>query len=147
MTITQMQCVLLADRHHNLSEGIRILLQSQFPAVVTVADESALMESALRMQPNVVVADLALTQGESFGWLRRFLERCPGSRVIVLSPYDEYTVKQAAFEAGAAGFVLKFEISSQLLRAVSEVLAGRTYLPPESVKAAAKPKGSDPQPN
>jgi len=142
-----MQCVLLADRHHNLSEGIRGLLQRQFQAVVTVADEGSLLESALRMQPTVVVADLALTQGESFGWLRRFLERCPGSRVIVLSPYDESTVIKAAFEAGASGFVLKFEIASQLLPAVNEVLAGRHYVPPVPVRPAAGPNGSKDHPD
>jgi DNA-binding NarL/FixJ family response regulator len=119
--------VLLADRHHNLSEGIRVLLQREFHASVTVTDEVSLLESAARMQPNVVVADLALTEGESFGWLRRLLARCPESRVIVLSPYDESSVKEAAFEAGALGFVLKHEIASQLLNAVDAVLAGRRY--------------------
>jgi DNA-binding NarL/FixJ family response regulator len=131
MSDQEIKCVLLADRHHNLSEGIRGMLQKQFQAVVTVADEASLVESATRMQPNVVVADLALTQGESFGWLRRLLARCPGSRVIVLSTYDEGTVKEAAYEAGAAGFILKSEISSQLFAAVNEVLAGGRYVPPE----------------
>jgi DNA-binding NarL/FixJ family response regulator len=135
------KCVLLADRHHTLSEGIRVLLQRQFQAVVTVADETSLLESAARMQPNVVVADLALTQGESFGWLRRLLARCPTSRVIVLSSYGELSVIEAAFEAGAAGFVLKFDITSQLLRAVDDVLAGRRYVSPPSGKPVAQPNG------
>src|SRR5690349_7415478 len=112
MSTKEIKCVLLADRNHNLSEGVRSLLQSQFQAVVTVEDESALMDSAARMQPNLVVADLALTRGESFGWLRRLLARCPGSRVIVLSNYHEQTIKDAAFEAGALGVVIKPEISS-----------------------------------
>ena len=121
---------MLADRHHGLSEGIRGLLESEFAAVVMVADETSLMESAARLKPTLVVADLALAQGESFGWLRRLLKRCPESRVIVLSVHDELTVMQAAFEAGAAGFVRKREIASQLLDAVDAVLAGRRYAPP-----------------
>jgi len=134
---TKIKCVLLADRHHTLSEGIRVLLQREFQAVVTVADEASLLESAARMQPSVVVADLALTQGESFGWLRRLLARCPELRVIVLSPYDESTVKREAFEAGAAGVVSKFDISSQLVPAVNEVLAGRRYEAPDPVRHGA----------
>jgi DNA-binding NarL/FixJ family response regulator len=122
--------VLLADRHHGLSEGIRGLLECEFDAVVMVADETSLMESAARLKPTLVVADLALAQGESFGWLRRFLKRCPESRVIVLSAHDELTVMQAAFEAGAAGFVRKREIALQLLDAVAAILAGRRYEPP-----------------
>jgi two-component system, NarL family, invasion response regulator UvrY len=62
--------------------------------------------------------------------LQRLLARCPGSRVIVLSAHDELSVMQSAFDAGAAGFVHKREIVSQLLEAVDAVLAGRRYTPP-----------------
>ena len=123
------RCVLLADRHHGLTEGIRRLLETSFEAVVMVADEASFLASAERLRPSVVVADLALAPGESFGWLRRLLLRCPESRVIVLSTHDELTVIQAALEAGAAGFVLKREIASQLLDAVEAVLAGQPYVP------------------
>jgi DNA-binding NarL/FixJ family response regulator len=125
------RCVLLADRHHGLTEGIRGLLETSFDAVVMVADETSFLESAERLRPTIVVADLALTHGESLGWLRRLLVRCPESRVIVLSTHDELTVVRAALEAGAVGFVRKREISSQLLNAVEAVLAGKNYVPPD----------------
>lgn len=130
---------MLADRHHGLSEGIRGLLQSEFRAVVMVADEVSLLESAARISPNVVVADLALAQGEGFGWLQHLLARCPESRVIVLSAHDKLSVMRAAFAAGAEGFVLKREIASQLLEAVSEVLAGRRYAPAAAAEAGLPP--------
>jgi DNA-binding NarL/FixJ family response regulator len=129
------RCVLLADRHHGLTEGIRGLLETSFDAVVMVADETSCLESAERLRPSLVVADLALAPGESFGWLRRLLVRCPGSRVIVLSTHEESTVVQSALEAGAVGFVLKREIASQLLQAMEAVLAGRRYV---SAGAAGK---------
>jgi DNA-binding NarL/FixJ family response regulator len=127
MSIEAIKCVLLADRHHGLSEGIRGLLENEFDAVVMVADEKSLVESALRLHPNVVVADLALTRGESFGWLKRLLIRCPESRVIVLSSHDELSIVETAFSAGAVGFVCKREIASQLLEALDAVLAGGRF--------------------
>ena len=141
MNTEEIKCVVLADRHHTLTEGIRVLLQHEFQAVVTVSDESSLLESALRMHPSIVIADLALTRGDCFGWLRRLLARCPESRVIVLSPYDDSSVKRDAFEAGAAGVVSKFDIASQLVQAVNEVLAGRRYESPPSDKPVAQPNG------
>jgi two-component system invasion response regulator UvrY len=123
------RCVVLADRHHGISEGIRNLLEGEFEAVVMVADEISLIESASRLHPSLVVADLALTQGEGFDWLRRFLAHCPGSRVIVLSSHDEQSVMEGAFEAGAAGFVRRRDIGSDLPDAVETVLAGRQYVP------------------
>jgi len=126
MSTEAIKCVLLADRHHGLSEGIRGLLESEFEAVVMVADEKSLLESAARLQPSVVVADLALAQGESFGWLRRLLARCPESRVIVLSAHDELSVVQAALAAGAVGFVLKREIATKLLPTIEAALSGQS---------------------
>jgi DNA-binding NarL/FixJ family response regulator len=137
MSTEAIKCVLLADRHHGLSEGIRGLLESEFEAVVMVADETSLIESAVKMRPSIVVADLALAQGENFGWLRRLLARWPGARVIVLSAHDESSVMQSAYEAGAAGFVLKRKIASHLLPAVEAVLTGKPYPEPDG----ASPRG------
>src|SRR4051794_17094662 len=105
MKAETIKCVLLADSHHGLSEGIRHLLESEFEVVVMVANEVSLIETAARLKPNLVVADLGLAQGERFGWLYRLRARCPESRVILLSVHDELCVLQAAFFAGAAGLV------------------------------------------
>ena len=121
-----MQCVVLASSTFTLKEQMSDLL-ADFQSVVTVQNEVALVENSIRMQPSVVLADLSLTRDSSFGWLRRLLSRCPMSRVIVLSDYPEYSVREAAFSAGAAGFVLKVKISSHLLSAVHQVLTGNRY--------------------
>ena len=52
-------CVLLADRHHGLTEGVRGLLESSFDAVVMVADETSLFQSAEQLQPAVAIVDLS----------------------------------------------------------------------------------------
>jgi DNA-binding NarL/FixJ family response regulator len=124
------KCVLLADRHHGLIEGVHGLLQSTFTTVVMVADENSLVESVDRMRPTVVVVDLSLGSGGGFSWLRRLLAHSPASKVIVLSVHDEPTVVQSALEGGASGFVLKRAIASDLLAAVDAVLAGQRYVSP-----------------
>ena len=45
-----LSCVLLADRHHGLSEGVRGLLATAFGSVVMVADEASLIEGASRLR-------------------------------------------------------------------------------------------------
>jgi DNA-binding NarL/FixJ family response regulator len=126
MTMTDRipDCVLLADRHHGLTEGVRGLLGTMFKAVVMVADESSLLESAARLRPEVVVADLSLARDHSLSWLTR-LRRChPEMKLIVLSVHDEPSVRQAAMDAGADGFVLTRAIATHLLPTVEAVLAG-----------------------
>ncbi len=113
-----LSCVLLADRHQGLTEGVRGLLETAFGAVVMVADEASLLESASRLRPDVAVVDLSLAQNSGLDWLRAVRQRCPELKVIVLSVHDEQSVRRAAMEAGADAFVLKRAIATDLLPAV-----------------------------
>ena len=124
---TGVRCVLLADRHHGLSEGVRLLLQSMFEVVVMVADEPSLLESASRLRPALAVVDLSLARRGGLGWLARLHEACPDLKVIVVSVHDEREVARAARAAGADGFVLKSRIATELLPAAETVLAGRSF--------------------
>jgi DNA-binding NarL/FixJ family response regulator len=116
-----LSCVLLADRHHDLAEGVRGLLETAFGTVVMVADEASLLEGARRLRPNVAVVDLSLAQHRSLGWLRALRERCPDIRVIVLSVHDEQSIRRTVMDAGADAFVLKRAIATDLLPAVALV--------------------------
>ena len=121
-----LSCVLLADRHHGLTEGVRGLLETAFGTVVMVADEASLLEGASRLRPDVAVVDLSLARDSGLAWLRALRQRCPDLKVIVLSVHDEQTVRRAAMEAGADAFVLKRAIATDLLPAVELVRGGRT---------------------
>ena len=117
-------CVLLADRHHGVTEGIRGLLETLFDTVVMVADGPSLLESARRLQPEVAVVDISLTRDARLGWLTELRERAPNLKVIVLSVHDEPAVRRAAMDAGADGFVLKRAIATELLTTIESVSSG-----------------------
>ena len=91
MSEKPLSCVLLADRHHGLTEGVRGLLETAFGTVVMVADEASLLEGAVRLQPEVAIVDLSLARDSGLGWLRELRRRCPDLKVIVLSVHDEQT--------------------------------------------------------
>ena len=114
-------CVLLADRHHGLTEGVRGLLATAFGSVVMVADEASLIDGAGRLQPDVAIVDLSLAPHGRLNWLRALRQECPGLKVIVLSVHDEHSVRDAVMRAGADAFVLKRAIATELLSAVDAV--------------------------
>lgn len=130
MNDTAMNCVLLADRHHDLSEGVRELLGTMFAGVFTVADEASLMEGAARIRPTVIVIDLSLAGGDIVAFLGALRKRAPSAKVLLLTVHDEPTVASAALAAGADGVVLTRSIATDLLEAVDAVLAGRRYASP-----------------
>ena len=129
MPETRPSCVLLADRHHGLTEGVRGLLETTFRTVVMVADEASLLEGADRIRPDVAIVDISLAQDSGLGWLRALRQRCPEVKVIVLSVHDEQSVRRAAMEAGADSFVLKRAIATDLLDAVEYVRGGGSGKP------------------
>lgn len=125
MSENRLSCVLLADRHYGLTEGIRGLLETTFETVVMVADEGSLIDAAERIQPDVAVVDISLGRNLGLTWLKTLRQCCPALKVIVLSVHDEQSVRGAAMQAGADAFVLKSTIAIDLLRAVDAVGKGR----------------------
>ena len=125
-------CVLLADRHHRLSEGVRGLLETAFSRVFMVADQTSLMDGATRLTPALVVVDVSLAHGDVADLLNSIRDRAPAARILLLSVHDEPAVVDAAFAAGADGLVLKRAIANDLLPAVDALLAGRRYVSPHA---------------
>ena len=127
MATEEVRCVLLADRHPGLAEGVRGLLETTFDAVVMVADEISLFESARWLHVPLAVVELSLSRGNALGMIRRIRDRFPELKLIVLSSHAEKNVQRAVIAAGANGFVLKRSIATDLLPAVDAVLAGNLY--------------------
>jgi DNA-binding NarL/FixJ family response regulator len=123
-----MRCVLLANPHHGLSEAVRSLLATAFEAVVMVADEVSLFESAGRLQSDLAVVDLAVSRGNGLELVRRLRGRFPEMKMIVVGIHDQSIFTSAVMEAGANGFVVKHTLATDLLPAADAVLAGQRYV-------------------
>lgn len=128
MSEAETRCVLLADPHHGMSEGMRGLLATAFEAVVMVADEVSLFESAGRLDSHLAIVDLALSRGNVLEMMRRLRSRFPAMKVIAVSVHDQPSVSRSVLDAGADGFVTKRAIATDLLAAAEAVLAGQRYV-------------------
>ncbi len=127
MTANGHKCVLLAERHYGLMEGVRGLLGTLFETVVMVSDDASLLAATPRLRPEVVIVDLSLARGGSVDWLKRLHLCLPDVKLVVLSDYDEKSVRRAVFDAGVDGFVLKQNVGSELLPAIEAVMAGQRF--------------------
>lgn len=120
-------CVLLAQPGQRLSEGLRDWLQTDFEGVFVVADRASLIEGAGKLQPALVLVDLALAEGRIGALLAELLGRAPRSRLLVLSDYDDAGIDAVVLAAGAHGVVRKASLAADLLPAVDAVLAGQRF--------------------
>ena len=131
-------CALLADRHHRLIESVRDLLEASFDRLFIVADGESLFEGTARLQPAVVIVDLAIVPGRMPDVLRRVRNCSPRSKIVLLSVHDQASVARVALEAGADAVVLKRMIATDLLLAVDAVLADGRFVSPGIKQAAGK---------
>jgi len=79
---------------------------------------------------DILLIDLLFGPNSALPHLRRFIEEYPGLKVLVLSGYVSLAVAQQCIRAGARGIVPKLYASDELLEAIREVHAGRTFISP-----------------
>lgn len=133
------QTVLLAERNDFVVAGIRELLSGVFTNVFVVSDANSLLEGAVRLQPNVIVMDLATVDGDAAGLIRR-VRADARVMVIVLTLHDAPDFARQLLDAGADGVVLKQRLAIELLGAIDTVLDHGRYV---SSGIALKSLGSD----
>jgi DNA-binding NarL/FixJ family response regulator len=125
--------VLLAEDHAVVREGTRKLLeQSQDIEVVGEApDGASVVEMASRLAPDVVLMDLGMPGMNGIEATRRIARSGPdGSRVLILSAYDDVDYVTSALEAGASGYLLKSAHAADVVAAIRSVASGQLVLDP-----------------
>lgn len=122
--------LLIADRHLGVLEGTSGLVRDMFDIVVMVADERSLMEAVMGLDPDLVIADLSLSEQQSVCIAERLLERQPNLRIVMVGVYEDASVADRVMAAGASGYIVKRVVGSEVLPAIRKVIAGGTYVSP-----------------
>ena len=122
--------ILLADDHRLLREAFVQLLAPQFDVVGTVADGRALLDQAPGMEPDIIVLDIAMPLLDGLDAARQLKQSMPHVKLVFLTASIDPELAAAAFRAGAMGYVVKNSAASELVLAIQEAAAGRTYVTP-----------------
>jgi DNA-binding NarL/FixJ family response regulator len=127
--------VLVADDHAVVREGLRLFLDLQegIEVVGEAEDGAAAVDLAGRLEPDVVLMDLAMPGMDGVAATRE-IRRAGGSRVLVLtsSSADESVV--AALRAGADGYLSKDTAPPAVADAIRAVAAGEPLLEPDALR-------------
>jgi DNA-binding NarL/FixJ family response regulator len=124
--------ILLADDHHVMRQGLRMLLEAQegLRVIAEAGDGLETTQLAERLAPDVLIVDVMMPGLNGLEVTRHVCRCLPHTRVIILSMYSNEMYVLEALRHGAAGYVLKEASGTDLVRAVREVAAGRRYLSP-----------------
>ena len=126
MTIT----VLIADDHGVVAEGLSALVTSQADMrVVGLAENGRdAVRAAVEASPDIVLMDHGMPILNGTEAARLIRERCPETRVIMLSMYSDAVHVYRALQAGATGYIIKRSVAKELVDAIQSVHRGGRYL-------------------
>ena len=114
--MTSVRTLLVDDSPEFLGAAARFLATDPEIEIVGYAlSARKAIEEVTRLQPDLVLMDVAMPEMNGFVATRQIKERPNPPRVIVLTLYDNDEYRAQARAAGADGFVAKSEFGTQLL--------------------------------
>ncbi len=122
--------ILIADDHKIVREGL-IALLSQHPQMQVVGEAEngrQAVQLAASLRPQVVIIDIGMPELNGIEATRQIVAEVPGAKVIALSMHSDKRFVKGMLKAGAAGYLLKYCASEELVSAIQMVMANRVYL-------------------
>jgi DNA-binding NarL/FixJ family response regulator len=125
-----MNTVILADDHEVVRRGVRSILEADgaFKVLAEVADGLSAVQAVEKHKPALLFLDLSMPRLHGLEALRQVRTASPNTRVLILSMHNDEPYVIEALRAGAMAYILKGSESTEIARAVAEVVAGRRYL-------------------
>jgi DNA-binding NarL/FixJ family response regulator len=124
------QRIILADDHAIILDGLRRILEPEFEIAATAPDGMQLVAEIARLKPAVAVVDVSMPLLNGIDALRKSKEENFSTRFVFLTASPDVALATQAFRLGASGYVLKHAATEELVVAIREALAGRTYITP-----------------
>ena len=124
--------IVVADDHPVVRGGLVALLRT-LPGLEVVgeaADGEAAVREAQLTRPDVVLMDIRMPGLDGVEATRRIRTALPGTRVLVLTMYDDDVTVFTAMQAGAQGYLLKEAEQTDIVRAIHGVVAGEAIFGP-----------------
>jgi DNA-binding NarL/FixJ family response regulator len=122
--------VLLADDRPKLLEIVSSLLEPTFEVVGRVGDGQSLFEAAINLHPDVIVTDISMPILNGIEAVSKLKESDCKSKIVFLTVHADPDFVLRCIDTGALGYVVKRRMGIDLLLAIREAMAGRSFTSP-----------------
>jgi DNA-binding NarL/FixJ family response regulator len=122
--------ILLVDDHAVVRAGYRHLLETQggFKQVREAENAQDAYVACQKELPGLIICDISMPEPVGLNLVQRVLGRWPDVKFLMFTMHNSIELARACMDAGAKGYVTKSSRPEVLLRAIGEVLAGRTFM-------------------
>ena len=120
----------IVDDHPLVREGLTNLINRQSDLIVCgeAKDSAEAIDGIAKERPDVAIIDISLTNESGLELIKHLVRQFPQVALIVLSMHDEALYAERALRAGARGYVMKHEMSKNVLASIRRVLGGEVYV-------------------
>ena len=120
--------LLLADDHLLLLDAFKRLLEERYDVIGTAVNGLELVTSAIRLKPDIIIADVAMPLQNGLDAVKRVKRFLPHVRIIILTAIEDPDLAQRALSSGVSGYLLKSSAAAELFEALQAVCSGRLYV-------------------
>jgi len=122
--------IIIVDDHGIFRAGLKALLEmdGEFEVVADVSDGHQAVVLAAKHKPDLVIVDLSMPKCNGTEAISRIKQRCPETKVLVLTVHKEEEYVRASLQAGADSYTLKDDTHEELFVSVRTTLSGKTYV-------------------
>jgi DNA-binding NarL/FixJ family response regulator len=126
--VTQIS-VLLAEDHANFRKSLKLLVEidGDIKVVGQAKNGREAVQLTLKLQPDVVIMDIAMPLLNGLQATRLIIESSPATRVLILSSHPDPEYIEQAMLYGASGYLIKQSSAPFIADAIREVLKGKTF--------------------
>lgn len=132
--------ILLADDHHLVRRGVRLILEGEpdLTVVAEAGDGAEAVGAARTHRPDLAILDVAMPRMTGLQAARELARIQPDLRILILTMYDNEQYFFEALAAGASGYVLKSVADRDLVEACRATMRGEPFLYPGAVNALVR---------
>ena len=135
-----MTTIVLADDHDLVRESIASMLRQipDFNVVSQCRNGRQLIEAVTRLQPNVAVVDISMSELNGIDAARQIRKICPRTRIIALSIHTDEAYIRDMLDSGISAYVIKSGAAKDLIDAIRYGSRGKVYFSQEIAETAEK---------
>jgi DNA-binding NarL/FixJ family response regulator len=141
--------LLIADDDDLMRAGLIELLtvDPQIEIVGQAATGREAVEQARRLAPDVVLMDVRMPDLDGIAATRALAQTATGTRILILTTFEQDDYIFGALRAGASGFLLKRTRPEELIAAVHTIAAGDSLLSPSVTRRVIDRMAQQPTPD
>lgn len=127
--------IMIADDHNLLREGLKQLLEfdGSMEIIAEASDGIECLEILNNVNPDILLLDINMPLKNGIEVLEELKVSKPDLKILILTVHGEVEYLIKAIDIGADGYIMKDSESSELKRAINEILSGEKYIQPSLI--------------